>query len=307
MSRIRFIRSPRPLGEVVCGPTHVGRGRLGGEGHSPIRFLLAATLILAAGCARQKDPVAAAQAYFDAFARGDYGAQYRMLSARSWKVEGRAAFIEHQAQLASRRRLVKAEIVTKAPKDLPDPWRVLARLQWETAAGRKESTWRGLTVVRSGGGWEVADTPSARQAANESYMAGESTKATKMLQAILRANPADAEALDLMGYVLRDNPLVKNNLDLAVDVHRQAVELEPRNPDWHLSLGNDYRLLGWYSGAVSELRKAVDLDPRANYYAWLGVAYAAGGNLDSARSAWHTAIRMDPNNAQAHACLEKTR
>lgn len=280
------------------------------------RLLIGAALavvFLSAGCARQKDPVAAAQAYFDAFGRGDFSAQYRMLSPRSRKIEFKDAFLEHQAQLSSRRTLVKAEIVTRPPQTVPDPWRVLAKLTWETAAGHRETTWRGLTIMAAHGllggraGWEVADTPSARQMANESYMAGEATKATKMLQAILRANPADAEALDLMGYVLRDNPLVKNNLDLAVDAHRQAVELEPRNPDWHLSLGNDYRLLGWYTGAVSELKKAVDLDPRANYYAWLGVAYASAQNLEAARGAWHTAIRMDPNNAQAHACLEKTK
>lgn len=276
-------------------------------------MLVVSLALLAVGCGRQKDPVAAAQAYFDAFGKGEFSAQYRMLSPRSRKVEFRDAFVEHQEQLSYRRKLVKAEIVTKAPATIPDPWRVLARLTWETASGHKETTWRGLTLVRAHGllgganGWDVADAPSARQVANESYMAGESTKATKMLQAILRANPADAEALDLMGYVLRDNPLVKNNLDLAVDAHRQAVELEPRNPDWHLSLGNDYRLLGWYTGAVAELRKAVDLDPRANYYAWLGVAYASAQNLDGARAAWHTALRMDPANAQAHACLEKTK
>jgi len=279
----------------------------------PLARAAVAVLIMAAGCARPADPVVAAQAYFDAFARGNFSAQYRMLSSRSRKVEFKDAFLEHQEQLSYRRTLVKAEIVTRPPQTVPDPWRVLAKLTWETAAGHRETTWRGLTVVVAHGllggrrGWEVADTPSARQIANESYMAGESTRATKMLQAILRANPADAEALDLMGYVLRDNPLVKNNLDLAVDAHRQAVELEPRNPDWHLSLGNDYRLLGWYSGAVSELKKAVDLDPRANYYAWLGVAYASAQNLEAARGAWHTAIRMDPSNAQAHACLEKTK
>lgn len=281
-----------------------------GRGRRPAWRLLGLALgVLVAGCrGGGSDPETVLKAYFGGFQRGDFDAQYRLLLPAARVVEARADFVELQAMQASRRTLVAFEVLNRPAKGgFPDPWRAWLKLTWANAAGRKETFMRGLTLTRRGGRWWVDDAPAARRDANEAYVAGEPARATRQLQRILRFNPEDAEALDLLGYVLRDNAALRNNLEMAVDAHRQAVDLEPRNPDWHVSLGNDYRLIGWPQGAVTELRKAADLDGKASTYVWLGVAYAASQQLDAARNAWGRALKIDPGNAQAHAFLSKTK
>lgn len=252
-----------------------------------------------------RNPEKLALDYFTDFQKGDYHGQYGMIHPDLRQVEHREGFVAAQARQASRHKLVSFELVGK-PSVYPNPWRAFLRLTW-TGSGGKETAWRGLTLKRQGRGWYVMDTPAAREEASDAYRAAEYTRATILLQAILRNNPTDAESLDMLGYVYRDNASLRNNLEMAIDVHRQAVVLEPRNPDWHHSLGNDYRLLGWKQGAVDEIKKAIAIEPRAIYYVWLGVAYGASQQVDPARAAWREALRLDPGNAQASAWLEKIR
>ena len=261
--------------------------------------------LLVAGCGGGgRDPVVLANRYVGLSVTGDAAGQYALLLPALRRLEPKPDFLDVARRARLRRSLVKFELLNK-PKAAPsDPWRALFRMTWD-AHGRKESSWQGVTLVRRGGAWWVEDAPAARQEAAEAYAAGEFARATRILQRVIRANPADAESLDLLGYVMRDNPALKNNLEMALDAHGRAVEREPGNPDWRLSLGNDYRLLGWHEGAVAELKRAIAIDARANYYVWLGLAYASGRQLDEARAAWHHAIKLDPQSAQAHAFLEK--
>ena len=263
--------------------------------------------LLLAGCGGGGDPVALADSYFRNFAGGRYEAQYMQLLPEARKMERKETFVDYQQRRALRRKFLTHEMVGTRPKEIKSPWRALFKVSWETPAGGKETSWKGLTLVKKGGRWWVADTPSVRENAQNAYMAGEFSRATMILEEALKLNPTDAESLDLLGYVFRDNSALRNNLDMAIEVHREAVRLEPRNPDWHHSLGNDYRLLGWFSGAVEELNKAIDIDPRPHYYVWLGVAYASATKLDAARAAWREALKLDPDSAQAHAFLEKIR
>jgi Flp pilus assembly protein TadD len=265
--------------------------------------LLAPVMILAAGC-QKPEPVALANEYLSLAIQGQYARQYSLLLPSIRRMETRQDFVDYQEGRAARKVLKKAELVSQPPKG--NLWRAIFKLTWETG-GRPEVEARGLSLVQRDGRWWVADSPASRAEANEAYVAGDAGRATRMLQRIVRLNPTDAEALDLLGYVLRDNSTLKNNLELAVEVHRRAVELEPNNPDWHLSLGNDYRMIGWYSGAVAEIRKSASLSARGSTYVWLGVALAAGNQVASARDAWRKALSLDPDNAQAHAYLEKTR
>ncbi len=260
-------------------------------------------LLLAAGCARP-GPEALARQYVDLEAQGRFARQYRLIAPGLRALEPRAAYLEQQERARARRVLASAKLLNAPGKD--GPWRAWFKITWSTA-GKTETQIRGLTLVRRGSRWWVADTPAARAEATEAYHSGEPQRATRLVQRILRENPLDAEALDLLGFVYRDNPALKNALELAVEAHRRAVELEPDNPDWRISLGNDYRLLGWHKGAVDELKRAVALDPRAAAYVWLGVAQAAGGRVGDARASWRKAIQLEPRHALAHAYMEKTK
>ena len=262
--------------------------------------------VLSAASCGQRDPAKLASAYFEAFQRGDYNAQYGMMLPDLRSVEHRADFIAAQARAATRHKMLTIELLDK-PVQYPDIWRAFFRLTWSMTGGKVENNWRGLTVARRGRGWWIMDTPAAREAAAEAYRAAEYSRATVLLQAIIRVNPTDAESLDMLGYVYRDNGALRNNLEMAIDVHRQAVLLEPKNPDWHHSLGNDYRLLGWWQGGIDEIKKAIELEPRPIFYVWLGVAYGQQQKVDPARAAWREALKLDPNTAQAAAFLEKVR
>jgi tetratricopeptide (TPR) repeat protein len=266
--------------------------------------LFVSLVAMGMGCG-YRDPILLVKDYFSFGMQGRFERQYRLLAPAVRRVESRQAFIEQQEAVAARRKLVKAELLNKPGAD--PMWRAYVRLTWDTGTKRQDVETRGFTVLNRSGRWWILDTPAARVEANEAYVAGDPGRATRLLQRIVRLNPMDTEALDLLGYVLRDNVALKNNLELAVEAHRRAIDLEPANADWHLSLGNDYRLIGWHEGAVTELRKAATLAPRASTFVWLGVAYAASGQVESARNAWRMALKLEPENAQAHACLEKTR
>jgi tetratricopeptide (TPR) repeat protein len=272
----------------------------------PIVALALAAGFLAAGCQKESpDAVKAMGDYFKAFQAGDYGRQYSMLAPELTAFEARKEFIAAQARAAFRRSLVKWEMIGKPPAQMPEAWRGSFRMTWKSATGKQETTWRGLSAVKRGKGWFIADTPSSRMDASDAYIGGDYLLATRLLARIIRMNPTDGEALDLMGYVLRDNASLKNGLDNAIEMHRQAVDLEPRNPDYHFSLGNDYRLVKWYTGAIKELNTAIEIEPRATYYVWLGVAQASMGRIDSARASWGRAIKIDPLSAQAQAALSR--
>lgn len=262
-----------------------------------------AALVALAGCGRP-DPKALAEEYFGFEMKGRFDRQYRLISPDLRALEPRQAFLERMDRDRTKRVLMAVKPLNEPPKS--GPWRAWFRVTWETR-GRKEIQFRGLTIVQRRGRWWVADCPAARADATEAYQSGEPQQATRLVQRILRANPLDAEALDLLGFIYRDNPSLKNSLELAVDAHRQAVDLEPENPDWRISLGNDYRMLGWHKGAIEELKRAVKLDPRAAAYVWLGVAQAAGGRVSDAREAWKKAVQLDPQHALAQAYLEKTK
>ena len=272
----------------------------------PMVQMVLLVVLFTAGCQKgSSDPVKAMEEYFKAFQAGDYGKQYSMLAPELTAFEPRKEFVAAQARAAFRRSLVKWGMIGKPPAQMPEAWRGSFRMTWKSMTGKQESTWRGLSVVKRGKRWYVADTPASRMDASDAYIGGDYVLATKLLARIVRVNPTDAEALDLMGYVLRDNASLKNGLDNAIEMHRQAVDLEPRNPDYHFSLGNDYRLVKWYVGAIKELNTAIEIEPRSTYYVWLGVAQASMGRIDSARASWGRAIRLDPLSAQAQAALSR--
>jgi len=270
-----------------------------------LSLLLFTALFFAAGCSG-RDPAKLAQNYFKAFQRGNWHAQYGMLEPSLRSLESREDFAGAQIRQAAKHKVLSFELVDR-PAQITSPWRAFLKVTIQDPKGKQETAWRGLSMVKRGSRWWVMDTPAAREAAAEAYRAAEYSRATVLLQSILRLNPSDAESLDMLGYVFRDNGALRNNLEMAIESHRQAVDLEPKNPDWHNSLGNDYRLLGWFTGAVNEIRKAIALEKRAAFYVWLGVAYGTGQRVEEARSAWGQALKLEPDNAQAHAFLEKIR
>lgn len=67
-----------------------------------------------------------------------------------------------------------------------------------------------------------------------------------------------------------------------------------------ISLGNEKNLSQYFKDAITDLKKATELDnKRTEYYTALGDAYFSLGNVNESYSALHQALKLDENNFEA--------
>ena len=71
--------------------------------------------------------------------------------------------------------------------------------------------------------------------------------------------PGSAEVFLVRSYLSRE----LGNLDAAIKLYKQAVDVDPLRTDSHLGLGYLLYVAGRYEEAQAEVRKALDLNPRA--------------------------------------------
>jgi tetratricopeptide (TPR) repeat protein len=71
--------------------------------------------------------------------------------------------------------------------------------------------------------------------------------------------PGSAEVLLVRSYLSRE----LGDLDTAIKLYKQVVDLDPLRTDSHLGLGYLLYVAGRYDDAQTEVRKALDLNPRA--------------------------------------------
>ena len=88
-------------------------------------------------------------------------------------------------------------------------------------------------------------------------------------------------------------------LDRIVPFAVKALELDPRQPRWHFSLGALQVAKGNHPAALISYEKALELNPKyaaaANNLAW--VLAETGGDLSRAQSLATRAQRLAPNNS----------
>lgn len=85
-----------------------------------------------------------------------------------------------------------------------------------------------LSVALSGAAWAIAgvDFPShSMEEAKAEVDKGAYEEARPMLEEILRFEPENAEAYNLLGYTLRN----LNELELAMENYNKALELDPKH------------------------------------------------------------------------------
>ena len=80
----------------------------------------------------------------------------------------------------------------------------------------------------------------------------------------------------------------------------QCLEIAPKNPRYHFTLGNILLASEDYSTAIQAYRTALDLnDKDPMFYNNLGIAYESAGDFESADRAYHDAIELQPHHMAA--------
>lgn len=224
----------------------------------------------------------------------------------------------HPAMAALRR-------VVEAHPDHVDAWVELARASVR-ASSRKgaEEAFERARALRP-------DHPRLLvELALQALATRQTDEAHNLLARLRKPEPRSAEAfVQLAGFSLSDG-----RLDIALRLLRRAVEADPQHAEAHANLGAVLRDLGQPDAAVEPLRAALAIkpglpqaafnlgmvyvdrkdwpqavplleaaaagsprDPEAHY--WLGNALMGWGDCESARQAYHTAVRLKSNHLQA--------
>ncbi len=90
----------------------------------------------------------------------------------------------------------------------------------------------------------------------------------------------------------------KGNFAKAMDNYTKALELDPKNEPALLSTARLYARQGQYPQAIEFFNKAIAVNPAADSYNELGLAYKQLGRLDQAAQAVRSAIAADPQNTR---------
>jgi tetratricopeptide (TPR) repeat protein len=123
--------------------------------------------------------------------------------------------------------------------------------------------------------------------------------AEREFRKVLTANPKNASALNYLGYMLADRNI---RLNEALEMIRQAVELDPNNGAYLDSLGWVYYRLGDYEKAEQYLRSAIERyskDPTVHDH--LADVLAKRGNLKDAVTHWERSLEEWQHTAPTDA------
>lgn len=113
------------------------------------------------------------------------------------------------------------------------------------------------------------------------------------LNAILKQEPDNVQALNALGYTLADRT---NRYREAYDLVRRAYEQRPDDPAIIDSMGWVYFRLGRLEEAEQYLRRALDKHFDAEIAAHLGEVLWVRGRQDEARRIWQDALQRAPDH-----------
>ena len=177
-------------------------------------------------------------------------------------------------------------------------------------------------------------SPAIITRALELHRAGQLAAASTLYEQILQTDPRDANALNLLGLIARDeanpnraaelftraiaaNPTVAafrlnrglalralNRTHEALEDFHQARQLEPGLAEAHHQAGNVLKQLGRFPEAIAAFLQAVHLAPKlAPAWLNLGVACLETSDPTEAIHAFRQAIALEPARAEAHNIL----
>jgi Tfp pilus assembly protein PilF len=140
---------------------------------------------------------------------------------------------------------------------------------------------------------QPGDSAIAAELATLDFSAGDIPTAEAALQLAVQIDPKSPAAwLALAEFYVRNEIRVEQS---GIPAARQAVLLDPQNPNALELLGRAYYLLGDFTMAESLFRKAIALAPQsASLHANLGLTLQQLGDLPGAFAELTQAIQLDP-------------
>ncbi|MHB1176229.1 MAG: tetratricopeptide repeat protein [Sulfuriferula sp.] len=129
------------------------------------------------------------------------------------------------------------------------------------------------------------------------YQTGELTRATRLCQRILTAQPNHSGVLHLFGVIRHKT----GDYAQAVDLIEQAVVLNPGLDSGWCNLGLAHNALGQHEPAIDCYQRALSLNPFSVAACLnLGMALSAVGEVNQAIFFYDRALYLKPDLAQAH-------
>jgi len=108
--------------------------------------------------------------------------------------------------------------------------------------------------------------------------------------------------LNSLGYLYVENDI---NLDEAVSLINQALEIDPENGAYIDSLGWAYYKKGMLPQALDKLKKAAELLQDPVILDHLGEVYSKMNLKDLAKESWQKSLKLDANQTKVKEKLEK--
>jgi tetratricopeptide (TPR) repeat protein len=140
--------------------------------------------------------------------------------------------------------------------------------------------------------------PSALSQAVEHHKAGRLAEAEAAYSELLREQPANSDALHLLGLISHQ----RGDHARALDLMTAAVHASPQNTPAWFNLGAVYDALGDTSGAIEAYERVVAASPaNVDAHVNLGNAYGKSGLFDAAARAYDRALELYPAHPLALA------
>ncbi|MGA3066101.1 MAG: tetratricopeptide repeat protein [Tepidisphaeraceae bacterium] len=135
------------------------------------------------------------------------------------------------------------------------------------------------------------------QEAAQCFQSGRHAEAEAICRELLRRNPNDASALNLIGAVLAE----RREFEAAIDFYQRAIRLRPDVAELYRNRGNAHLELKQFDLAIESYRRAIQLNPQgADAQNSLGNALMGKGQIESAIAAYRRAIEIRPDDAYSH-------
>lgn len=144
----------------------------------------------------------------------------------------------------------------------------------------------------------LAARPAYRKAANNLILtlvaAGKGPEAVERARALVATAPDDPDALFTLGLAQSEQDLAE-----AMKTFRRVLEVSPRHVLARYNLALVLKRADRMVEAIDELRRAIEIEPRAEVYYTLGVIYWHQGDLPKATEALKAAVALQADYPDA--------